>query len=289
MKSAVDPVKKVVIIGANSILAQAIHSKLKNYFLVYQVYNNNKYRIEDKTNLIDINTFKNSSLNFNYIFFISAVIDYRETLESMEKIFYTNVHLLKFISNKFPEAKIIHASSVSLYKEKKQPVMESDELELTSSYQISKHWGENIVTNHAGGGVNIRISSLFGEAMNVKSFLPYIIKNAIENNKIILFGDGRRKQNYIDAKEAALYFCAAMDYKESHPLLAVNSNSYSNLEIAEIIRTCLGDIDIEFKGKDDSPSFIYDNTNTRQKLNILDKSNFKEQIQKTIIWMQKQS
>lgn len=280
--------KTVAIIGANSILSQAIYSQLKDDYQIYQVFNENKYRIKDPSNLIDHQTFFEKAFTIDYIFFISAIIDYGETSEIIRKIFETNVHLLKSISEKFPEAKIIHASSVSLYKEGDSVINEHTEIDLTSSYQISKCWGENIVRQHPGGGVNIRLSSLFGPEMNVKTFLPYVIKSALTNNKITLFGDGSRKQNYIDAAEAASYFCAAMHVDVEFPLLAVNRNSCSNLEIAEKIQNTIGNVEIGFENEDNSPSFIYNNELTRKVLGLNSTANIDHQLQQTILWMQKQ-
>lgn len=280
--------KTVAIIGANSILSQAIYSQLKDDYQIYQVFNENKYRIKEQSNLIDHQTFLQKAISIDYIFFISAIIDYGETSEIIRKIFETNVYFLKSISEKHPEAKIIHASSVSLYKEGDSVINEHTEIDLASSYQMSKCWGENIVRQHPGGGVNIRLSSLFGPEMNIKTFLPYVIKSALINKKIILFGDGSRKQNYIDAAEAATYFCTAMHVDADFPLLAVNRNSCSNLEIAEKIQNAIGNVEIGFENEDNSPSFIYNNELSRNVLGLNSTANIDHQIQQTILWMQKQ-
>lgn len=281
--------KTVAIIGANSILSQAIYFRLKEKYNIYQIFNKNTYRVKENTNLLNLETFQSKLWEIDYIFFISAIIDYRETLENVRNTFETNVYLLKNISQNYPKARIIHASSVSLFKEMNGIINEKTEIELLSSYQISKYWGEQIVNQHSGGGVNIRLSSLFGPEMNIKTFLPYVIKSAIENKKIVLFGDGSRMQNYIAAEEAAIYFCAAMDTPTEFPALAVNKKSYSNLEIGEMIQKILKDVEIEFKGEDASGGFTYNNELTRTKLGIYPETDINQQIQDTILWMQKQS
>jgi nucleoside-diphosphate-sugar epimerase len=281
--------KKLAIIGANSILAQSIFDKLEFDNQIVQVYNNRKDKIRNQEKLIHISEFLALKSNFDVIFFLSSIIDYSENSSSILKIFETNVELLAIISEKFPNSKIIHSSSVSIYKNQEKTIFENSEIEPKNSYSISKLWAEKIVTNHKGIGINIRLSSLFGKQMNTNTFLPKIIQNAIESKEIIIFGDGSRKQNYINADEAAIYFCNAMHMNATETILAVNSNSYSNLDVAQIIQQSLDNVIIKHSGNDNSPSFIYNNQKTKQELNIKQEYSFSDSLSELIQWMQKQS
>ena len=281
--------KKIAIIGANSILAQSIFDKLESDNEIVQVYNKRKDKIRNQENLIHILEFLRSKSNFDIIYFLSSVIDYSENPSSILKTFETNVELLARISEKFPNSKIIHSSSVSIYKNQGKIIFENSEIEPKSSYSTSKLWAEKIVTNHKGIGINIRLSSLFGKQMNTNTFLPKIIKNAIESKEIIIFGDGSRKQNYINADQAAIYFCNAIDLNSTETILAVNNNSYSNLDVAEIIQQSIDNVIIKHVGEDDSPDFIYNNKKTNQELNIEQDYSFRDSILELIQWMKKQS
>ncbi len=281
--------KKIAIIGANSILSQSIFDKLESDNEIAQVYNNRKEKIRNQENLIHISEFLALKSNFDVIYFLSSVINYSENPSSILKTFETNVELLARISEKFPKSKIIHSSSVSIYKNHGKTIFENSEIEPKSSYSISKLWAEKIVTNHKGIGINIRLSSLFGKQMNTNTFLPKIIQNAIESKEIIIFGDGSRKQNYINADEAAIYFCNAMHMNATETILAVNNNSYSNLEVAQIIQQSLDNVIIKHSGEDNSPSFIYNNQKTKQELDIKQEYSFSDSLSELIQWMQKQS
>lgn len=281
--------KNIAIIGANSILGQAIYERLAAECNVYQVYHVTVNNIKDKNNLIQIDDFLKSDITFDIIYFISAVISFEESNETIEKLFNTNVHLVKTISDIFGNSKLIYASSVAVFQEGKQTLTENSPILPKSSYAISKLWAEKIVSTHKGGGVNIRISSLFGVGMKCNSFLPKIIQSAINDKQITIFGTGSRQQNYISAKEAADYFYYAQHYSGALPLLAVGTQSFSNLEIANLISEMLPEVKIVMKGEDVSNSFSYDNTITKQKINNKQGYSFNELIKEVVEWMQKQS
>jgi nucleoside-diphosphate-sugar epimerase len=288
MESLVIEYNNIAIIGANSILAQSICERLTEEYNVFQVYHINHNRIGNKENLIQIKDFLKSDLSFGVIYFISSVISFDEKDEVIKEIFETNVKLLKQVSEKFINSKIIHASTVSVYKQEDEVIVEKSNIAPKSSYAHSKLWAEQIVDNHKGGGVNIRISSLFGSQMNQTTFLPKIISNAIYEKKIIIFGDGSRKQNYISAVEASEYFYKAIYYSEKIPLLAVGKQSLSNIELAQMIQKIIPEVTIAFYGEDSSKSFVYNNIFTKDKLQINKEYSFIQTLNEVIQWIEKQ-
>ena len=280
--------RNIAIIGANSFLSQSLLKLFPNKFNIIQVYNNNNNRIDKSYNYLTIDAFLEEKSEIDVIYFIASYINFSEKLFDIEKSFHSNILLLKKISDLYPKAKIIHTSSVSVYETIDQSITEFSVLNPKSSYGLSKLWAELIVNNHSGGGVNVRISSLFGENMNCNTFLPLIMKDAIMYNKIFLLGDGSRLQNYIYVEDVARVLYSSLDYKEDTPLLAVNKRSYSNLEIANIIKSIVPHIEINYKGEDNSCGVKYDNNETMKYLNLTFTNNFNEQIANTFSWMKKQ-
>jgi len=278
----------IAIIGANSSLSQALLSKIPEKFNVLQVFNNNLYRIDKSYNFIKIDEFLKERPKIEIIYFISSFVSFSEKYSDIKKIFLTNIQLLKRISYLYPNSKIINTSSVAVFKDNDHEITEDSELNPQSSYAFSKLWSELIVNNHKGGGVNVRISSLFGENMNNNTFLPQIMKDAILKNKIYLYGNGYRMQNYIYFDDVATILYRCLKYKKKFPLLAVNNDSYSNLDIANLIKSISPKLKIIFKGNDSTKSFRYNNTKTLNYLGIKFKSNFNEQITNTFLWMKKQ-
>jgi len=281
-------VKDIAIIGANSFLSQSLLKKFPDNYNIIQVYNNNYDRIDKSYNYLTISAFLKEKPEIDVVYYIASYINFSEKLFDIEKSFHSNILLLKKISDLYPKAKIIHTSSVSVYNTSDQPISELSELNPENSYGLSKLWAELIVNNHSGGGVNVRISSLFGENMNCNTFLPLIMKDSILENKISLYGDGSRLQNYIYVEDVARVLYSALEYKEEAPLLAVNNRSYSNLEVANIIKSIEPNLEINFKGSDDSYSSKYDNDNTMRYLNLTFTNSFNKQIIKTFKWLKKQ-
>tara|TARA_B100000214_G_scaffold124414_1_gene88307 strand:- start:8606 stop:9454 length:849 start_codon:yes stop_codon:yes gene_type:complete len=282
-------VRNIAIIGANSFLSQSLLKNFSDKYNVIQVYNNNNDRIDKSYNYLTIDTFLEEKPEIDVVYYIASYINFTEDFFDLEKIFSNNILLLKKISDLYPKTKIIHTSSVAVYNPSDQPISELSKLNPKNSYGLSKLWAEHIVNNHNGGGVNVRISSLFGENMNGNTFLPLIMKQAILENRITLFGDGSRLQNYIYVEDVACILYCAMDYNEDIPLLAVNKSSYSNLEIANIIKSISPEIEVNYKGDDNSCSVKYNNKATMKCLNLAFDNNFKEQITNTFSWMRKQS
>ncbi len=280
--------KNIAIVGANSILGQAIYERLFNDYNVFQVYHFNTNNIKHNVNLIQIDEFIKTDLPFEVIYFIGSVISFEEDVLTLQRIYQTNVHLIKEISSKFVNSKIVHASSVSVYELTNKIIKEESGVLPKNSYAMSKLWAEHIVNNHHGGGVNVRISSLFGVGMKTNTFLPRIINDAIQNKEITVYGDGSRRQNYISAVEASEYFCNASSYSSKVPLLATAKHSFSNLEVAQMIAQIIPEVKIVLKGKDTSASFIYDNNFTNQQLKINREYSFIESIKAVVLWSQKQ-
>lgn len=279
--------KKIALIGANSFLAQALYQKIKGEYKVFQVYHIHNENIASEENCYPIDAFLNSNENIDYIFFFTAIINYEESEAAIEKIFQTNVLLLKKVMLKFASAKIIHSSSVSIYKNTGEILTENSSNAPTSSYAMSKLWAEQLLENHSSGAISIRISSLFGTGMKTQTFISNCIIQAITTKEIIIFGDGSRMQNYISASEAADYFYLAMQSSEDK-LLAVGENSYTNIEIALLIQSYIPGTQVTFRGVDTSQRFRYDNSFSKEKLNYKAHFDFKEELYKTIQWIQKQ-
>ena len=280
--------KKIVIIGANSFLSQSLLKKIPKRHNILQVYNKGVQRIDQSYDSLTISDFIRYKPEIDVIYFVASYINFTEKYNDIENIYHSNVLLLKELSYLYPRAKIIHTSSVSVYETTTQSITELSKLNPKSSYGISKLWGELIVNNHKGGSVNVRKSSLFGEHMNCNTFLPLIIQNAIRHNNISIYGNGSRLQNYIYVEDVANILSNALEYNKKLPLLAVNKRSYSNLEIAHIIKSFIPNLEINYKGEDNSGDVNYDGNETMKCLKLTFSNNFKEQIYNTFLWIKKQ-
>jgi len=121
-----------------------------------------------------------------------------------------------------PEIKIVFASTRQIYgKPQYLPVDENHPLHPVDINGINKMAGEwyHIVYNDVYNirSVVLRLTNTYGPRMRVKdarqTFLGIWIKNVIEGNKILVFGDGKqiRDFNYVDDVVDAILLAAESD------------------------------------------------------------------------------
>ena len=142
--------------------------------------------------------------------------------------------MLYNIVSLYPNTKIIYLSSISVNSSIGR-VNEASPTSPSSSYSVSKLWGEIILKNYHKNYIIIRPSSIFGPNMNLKTFLPRIISDSINCKTITLTGDGSRVQNYISTRQLARYLFKAINHPTPEVLLACSKKSLTNLELATII------------------------------------------------------
>jgi nucleoside-diphosphate-sugar epimerase len=150
-----------------------------------------------------------------------------------------------------------------------------------SLYGRSKLAGEFVVSAAASFSI-LRLVYLYGSGLENGSFLPNIIKSAREKNKIILYGKGVRKQDYLHVDDAAQLCIKAMNFAENDIFLGASGCSYSNLDIAKIISSNIKGCIIEHLGIDNGNSFYFDPSITCQKLDWKPKADIVSEINKMI-------
>ena len=279
---------KLLIVGVNSFLGQTLADLLAKTFTVTGVYHKNtdnlltagvKYVPADKL----------SELKDEYkaVFFVSAFVPASASEEHInEKLFKVNIALLEMCLGVFPSARFILASSISVYGQQEAVRNERTASIGVNAYGLSKLWAENLLSAHTSYAI-IRIASMYGIGMKKNTFLPGAIASAIKKNKITLFGNGSRKQNYIHVSDVAEMMIAASEISFNGIFLAVDLASRSNLEVASEIKNCLSDVQIDFTGEDNSASVVYDATHTYRELNYQPERKFPAEIKNLIEWIGK--
>lgn len=281
--------KSHLIIGSNSFLGVAIAKALqKKNVVVLGVYHNNKNNLNSEIDHIPISSWNVLNDDFDVVYMVSAYVPkYDDTENIDDKLIEVNVNLVKTICDTFKSAKIVYCSSVSVYGNSTEIVSENSTVNPVSAYAKSKFEGEKIVRQQNRYAI-VRISSMYGPQMNLSTFLPLIIQNALHAKSITLYGDGSRLQNYIHVDDVANYLVTASDYSENETFLATYSESFSNKAIADCIAGTLKDISIEFKGVDDSNSYLYNNEMTINNLRINCSIDLKKGLNQLIAWMKKE-
>lgn len=282
--------KQILIVGSNSILSKQLVSELENEYLIDIAYSGNKTGIESDNssiNLFKLDSVFESNKNYDFVIIISAFIPANNEVNN-KKLYEINVELVERLINKNKNSKIIFCSTVSVFTPNNNEIISKKTVtNPINEYGLSKLWAEKIIQKNAKSYAILRISSLMGVGMKLNTFLPIIIENAIKNKKITLFGEGKRLQNYIDVSILSKMVENCLKYEKNEVFLAVGEKSFSNKEIAEIVKSKTN-CEIIFEGIDNSLSVEYDNSFTKKELNLTFEKSIEQSIDELIEWKRKQ-
>lgn len=203
--------------------------------------------------------------NYKYIFNVAAFIPYGAYNTPNENLIEANVNLPLRLHKAFPGAKVIYASSISVYGNNTSVINEKSDCISPTLYGLSKWSGELITQHHSSYSV-IRFSSLYGRGMFQGTFIPRVINDAKTKKLITLLGTGERKQNYLHIKDAANYCIHAALNGNNETYLGVSTKAYANKEVAETVAKLVGNCEVTYTGTDNSPHFLYENQHTLDNL-----------------------
>lgn len=120
-----------------------------------------------------------------------------------------NTEIIDFILEAFENKKVegfFNFSSISVYgygKKELKNVTEDTEIVLPSYYAKSKYKSEILLSKFFQKNYNMRISSPFGIGKKRKNVIDLIIEKILNNEEIIIYGEGKRKQDYIWVEDIA--------------------------------------------------------------------------------------
>jgi len=278
---------KSLVIGANSFIGNNLTARLNESSDVVGVFHHHTDRLTPGIEHIAIKDLNGLEPDFDQVYIVSAYIkpgklDKKARLET----FQANVELVAEICNKFAKSRIILCSSVSVYEAQTGIINEKSSKGCLNEYGVSKLWSEMIVGEQDNYAI-VRFSSVFGPGMNSNTIIPIYITQAREKKEIVVYGEGKRLQDYLHVKDAVGFLQAAGQSSINGEFLACSSRSYSNLELAEMIAAETG-CKISFKGEDHSSSFLYNNSDTVKKLNYSSRFALTEEIKEIIKWIEKE-
>ena len=208
---------------------------------------------------------------YDVVFLIASAITHSVAPESLASLQNSNVRLPLRAVERFRNARLIFASSVSVYGVHTGEIQEHSAFHQPNLYGHSKLAGEFIVRTHLNSAV-IRFSSLYGRGMSTTTFLPRIVAAAKDIGVITLYGDGSRRQDYLHVSDAVAYCMSAAEIEsravEGDAYLGAYGRSYSNREVAAMASALVSGCKVEFAGEDTSPSFVYNNRWTQEMLGV---------------------
>ena len=268
--------KTAAVIGANGFLGSSVVNCLLEIGVdVYAVHNGRTDNVDGRAKECSVDDFLKSGVEPDVIF--HAAGNYACTHEQLLEI---NDVLRKISKEKAP-SKIVYVSSSNVYgAHGESSISEGSAFNNPGLYALSKIAGEFTVAAHDRYAI-LRLTYLYGKGITNSSFLPRIVKNAVENKEIVLFGEGERKQDYLHIDDA-VKFCIAANLKGNAVLLGATGISVSNREVAEIICSLTGAV-VTYTGVETGDSFLFNPSATFDLLGWKPEVDFKEGIKTMLI------
>lgn len=277
---------KIIITGVYGFLGYHLAKKLSKSHTVIGFYHSNKKK-GDNINMTVFNDLELLTIIPDVIIMCHAAVSSGIHTISNKKLFETNVSFTQELYTKYPNVKIIYISSVSIFGLNQELLSETSLDCPVSTYAISKLWAEKIILQNKNNFI-IRLSSLYGDEMKENTLIPNYCNQAFNNQRIDVWGDGTRKQNYIHIDDALNLIEKVISFNGiiNFPILGVSNMEYSNLEIAEIIKKKYN-AKINFINEDKVLSFRYNNQLTQNIFNWQSEIQIETGIEKYIEWKKK--
>jgi UDP-glucose 4-epimerase len=146
-----------------------------------------------------------------HVFHLAAVIPRVEEERKRASIAKDNLlpllHLIEF-SRAWPNLQqVIFSSTISVYAKTGLPLTEDCLKGPSDFYGASKLAGEHVLHCLESDGVRVvhlRYSSLYGYGQYQGTVLPLMIHGAIQKREIVVYGEGKRTQDFLHVGDAAL-------------------------------------------------------------------------------------
>jgi nucleoside-diphosphate-sugar epimerase len=258
---------KTLIVGVNGFLASKLAERLKGNILVGLMHKND-FRVN--RNIYskiynEINLLVKEEKYFNIIYLFGSYIPYGKFDNPDIEYVTNNIKLVIDLSLAFPTSRFIFSSSIAVYGQPCEEIIKlNTPFNNPSLYGLSKIAGEAIIKNFKSYAI-LRFSSIWGKGCNENTFIPRLIKQALDKKIITLYGDGSRKQNYIHYEDAIEMCLQVADLEENLVLLGVGTRNYTNLEIANAVAAYTGAL-IQFINEDTSPKMAFEANSSFEKI-----------------------
>ena len=246
----------VLIIGASGMLGQALTRVLTEEGLSPELCSRTRI---SSTSLVqhDVRDLHMLPKSFDTVFLAAAHIPYGAMEAWSEELIEANIRLPLEVCRLFPESRILLSSSTSVYGlPLVLPITVDHPFNQPNAYGLSKLASESVVIAHGRYAI-FRFSSLYGRGMRAPTFLPTIVRDALQSKTIRIHGNGQRRQDYLHYDDAAAMLCLAGRSDASFICNGAAGVSVSNNEVASMVGELVGDVSVNHCGSDASPSFEY--------------------------------
>jgi len=247
---------KLVDYGASVTIVDALIKPFGgNFFNVQTIQDKVKLNISD---IRDQEAMKILVQNKDIIFNLAGQVSHNDSLINpfldTDINYIGHLTVLEAVKNFNPEAKILYSGSrLQFGKIEQNPVSEDHPLNPLTPYAVNKTAAENLyLYYHRAFDIPVvifRIANPYGPKCQMKhskySIVNWFIKNAFENNEIVVFGDGDQVRDYIYVEDLAdVFISAAVNNQSSGEIFNIGSGVGTKFK--DMVYTI---IDVVGKGK----------------------------------------
>lgn len=262
MKNKSSSLNKVLIAGANGFLGRHICSEtLKRGLKPDALVHSSSENVPTGVGIYSTCSIEDLwEKNYETIFIVAG--NYRDSIDDLIE---SNIELPKKLIRMFPSSRFVFVSSVAVYGFNSSTIHLESEYRAPSVYGMAKLAGEFVMQTAKHASI-LRLSNVYGVDMYPKLLLPTVISQAKNDRRIILFGDGTRKQDYLYIQDAVDVCMSAANSDKPGIFIGAYGSSISNNELANIISKIIPDTEIVHEGSDNAQSSFYDISHTTEKL-----------------------
>lgn len=241
----------------------------------------------------------------NIVLNFAAETHVDRSISNSNKFVKTNVLgtvVLLEASKKYLIEKYIQISTDEVYgslnKDKlnfKKEFYSYDQLNPTNPYSATKASADLLVISYFKTynlPINIiRMTNNFGPYQNKEKMIPKIILNALQKQKIPVYGDGTNKRDWLYVKDSAKAINLILENGQNGKIYHISThNLITNIELITQIMNKLGIKDNLIQFVKDRPAHDYAyslNTDDIEELGFISKNDFDENIKETIEFYKK--
>lgn len=167
------------------------------------------------------------------------------------------------------------------------PITEKHPVLPLTVYHETKFAGEVILSQLCSDKIvlSLRAASPIGLGMNPNNYLSFLMNRAEANEKIIIYGKGKRVQNYIDVRDLCDAFLLGINASQSGIYVLPGYSSISNIDLAnKVVKIMKSQSTIEYADRLDiheDERWIPDGTKIKKDLGYIPKHS----VDETIRWI----
>lgn len=234
------------------------------------------------------------------VFHFAAETHVDNSIRDPSNFISTNIegtyHLLESLKDR--DTRLIHISTDEIYGDRaiKGPYFtEESNYSPSSPYSASKASQEMLIKafirTYGLNAIILRLCNNYGPFQHREKFVPTCIINAIKNEPIPIYGDGRNMREWIFVKDTARAIYIAFENFQQGTILNIGSGDIlSNLEIARLILKLTGRDQSLIRFVDDRPGhdIAYGiDTHKIKKLGFKTQIDLSDGLKMTINWFRK--